>query len=247
MMYVYMGPPDTADFLQQAEKLRSAAPGGVTVEKDSHWKDFFKPGPLGIEEFIFPVPVLAPHANYVGGIPSVLVSRDVVASGRLAETLKAAATECKTRQRCIRQELYQDITGNIGSPQLSRDEVSLSAGMRTSVVHYVAGANVLAPAEGTYSAREMETRMYPLGEHSYLSESAYEMPGDTWKHRYWGDNYPRLLEIKDRWDPNRVFGCRHCVGAADGADEMSRPNSPPASMDRGSGTTGKRLMASDTA
>jgi hypothetical protein len=26
-----------------------------------------------------------------------------------------------------------------------------------------------------------------------------------WKRTFWGDNYPRLSEIKSKWDPNNIF------------------------------------------
>ena len=50
---------------------------------------------------------------------------------------------------------------------------------------------------------------------AYASESAYQMEGDAWKQRYWGENYGRLIEIKRKWDPNGTFWCRHCVGSDD--------------------------------
>ena len=31
--------------------------------------------------------------------------------------------------------------------------------------------------------------------------------------RYWGNSYPRLLKIKEHWDPNRVFDHCHSVGS----------------------------------
>eukprot|EP00040_Diaphanoeca_grandis_P010652 m.54611 g.54611 ORF g.54611 m.54611 type:complete len:73 (-) comp21941_c1_seq1:48-266(-) len=53
-------------------------------------------------------------------------------------------------------------------------------------------------------------QFYDLGDNSYMSESAFEMP--QWQQRLWGDNYNRLLEIKQKYDPNNVFWCHHCIG-----------------------------------
>lgn len=36
---------------------------------------------------------------------------------------------------------------------------------------------------------------------------------DDWKTRYWGHNYDKLLAIKQKYDPNQVFYCYHCVGS----------------------------------
>ena len=45
---------------------------------------------------------------------------------------------------------------------------------------------------------------------SYVNESDYFE--DDWQHSYWGDHYPRLVEIKRRYDPDNVFTVHHGVG-----------------------------------
>ncbi|KND88978.1 hypothetical protein TOPH_06479 [Tolypocladium ophioglossoides CBS 100239] len=37
-----------------------------------------------------------------------------------------------------------------------------------------------------------------------------------WQDSQWGSNYPRLLSIKRKVDPNGVFSCRNCVGSEAG-------------------------------
>ncbi|RDA88391.1 hypothetical protein CP532_5580 [Ophiocordyceps camponoti-leonardi (nom. inval.)] len=45
---------------------------------------------------------------------------------------------------------------------------------------------------------------------SYIDEGyAYEK---NWQHAFWGNNYPRLLQIKRRVDPDDVLWCSPCVG-----------------------------------
>lgn len=39
---------------------------------------------------------------------------------------------------------------------------------------------------------------------------------ENWQESFFGSNYPRLLDIKRRVDPSRVFNCRMCVGSEDG-------------------------------
>lgn len=80
--------------------------------------------------------------------------------------------------------------------------MSVSAGMRSALIHLVVPWLRQSRLESTY---------YRFGANSYFSESAYFMPG--WQQRYWGaETYNRLLQVKAKWDPKGLFGCRHCVG-----------------------------------
>jgi hypothetical protein len=51
---------------------------------------------------------------------------------------------------------------------------------------------------------------------AYMNEASYREP--EWEQTFFGDNYPRLLEIKRKYDPDHVFDCWKCVGWR-GADE----------------------------
>jgi FAD/FMN-containing dehydrogenase len=46
---------------------------------------------------------------------------------------------------------------------------------------------------------------------SYVSESNYFEKG--WQHSYWGSNYPRLAEIKRKYDPDGLFFVHNGVGS----------------------------------
>ncbi|RYP42179.1 hypothetical protein DL768_010387 [Monosporascus sp. mg162] len=35
---------------------------------------------------------------------------------------------------------------------------------------------------------------------------------EDWAQQYWGENYDRLLEVKQRFDPDGLLSCWHCVG-----------------------------------
>jgi FAD/FMN-containing dehydrogenase len=46
---------------------------------------------------------------------------------------------------------------------------------------------------------------------SYVNETDWFEP--EWQRSFWGGNYPRLAEIKRKYDPEGLFYCHHCVGS----------------------------------
>ncbi|AUC97341.1 FAD-linked oxidoreductase [Bradyrhizobium sp. SK17] len=52
---------------------------------------------------------------------------------------------------------------------------------------------------------------------AYLAESSFFER--DWQRAYWGANYPRLLQIKQKYDPAGVFFVRHGVGSNDWSDD----------------------------
>ena len=56
---------------------------------------------------------------------------------------------------------------------------------------------------------------------SYVSESNY-FEAD-WQGAFWGTNYPRLRQLKDKVDPDGLFFVHHGVGSEDwSADGFTR-------------------------
>ncbi|KIX10069.1 uncharacterized protein Z518_01150 [Rhinocladiella mackenziei CBS 650.93] len=45
---------------------------------------------------------------------------------------------------------------------------------------------------------------------AYLNEA--DPTNSDWQKDFYGENYPRLLDIKKKWDPEGVFWCKPCVG-----------------------------------
>ena len=56
---------------------------------------------------------------------------------------------------------------------------------------------------------------------SYLSESDYFL--EDWQRAFWGSNYPRLREVKHRYDRDGLFTVHHGAGSEDwSADGFTR-------------------------
>jgi FAD/FMN-containing dehydrogenase len=52
----------------------------------------------------------------------------------------------------------------------------------------------------------------------------YQNEGDPsepdWQQSFFGDNYPRLHALKNKYDPNSLFICRRCVGSEDWDEDL---------------------------
>jgi FAD/FMN-containing dehydrogenase len=58
---------------------------------------------------------------------------------------------------------------------------------------------------------------------SYVWETDFFQP--NWQDAFWGENYPRLRTIKDKYDPAGLFFVRHGVGSEEwSADGFTRTN-----------------------
>jgi FAD/FMN-containing dehydrogenase len=56
---------------------------------------------------------------------------------------------------------------------------------------------------------EMRTLLPKVG--SYVAESNFFEPG--WQESFWGSNYARLLDVKDKYDPDGLFIVHHGVSS----------------------------------
>ena len=62
---------------------------------------------------------------------------------------------------------------------------------------------------------EFTANAYEVGERpiQYMNTPSCDKDGDPFYTRYWGQNYDRLLKIKNYWDPGNVFHHCHSVGS----------------------------------
>ena len=56
---------------------------------------------------------------------------------------------------------------------------------------------------------------------AYMNEGDPTSP--TWKADFYGINYPALLAIKRKWDPNGVLWCKVCVGSDEDWEVIDGP------------------------
>jgi len=201
-IYWYQGANTTDAFLGPWNQLVGLGPAPPVVAYSERHATVWSEYVSAAAEAIYYKPFLEPQpGRSLGGVPSVVVGREQVADGRFAALLKARVNDCRTDGVCVRQEVYQGLTGNLGAPQ--DPFTAVNPGMRTGLFHWIA----------TGFAPDVFESYYALGAYSYFSESAYDMP--DWRTRLWGDHYDRLAAIKAQVDPHGRFGCHHCVGDTD--------------------------------
>lgn len=210
MDYVYAGQNSTAEFISTWGNITSVSPPKEIFQPTfATWSQQLLYQGL---ESIIPIWIYRPQGLYQGSIPSAVVSRELVASGALLEKIRFMISECRDNMNCNKVEVYQDLTGNLGSPKDAN--VSLSPGMRNGFMHFLFA--------GQWNEQAMRG-FYALGNNSYFAESAYLMSETTWKDRYWGSNYPNLLQVKNKYDPEGRFWCYHCVGDVDKSTGTGTP------------------------
>jgi hypothetical protein len=210
MQQAYMGEATSAEYNTSWALLESILPGSDALLQE-HYTQWYDRLQIQAIEPITPLdPSFSPES--AGLLASVVVGRDKVADGSLSALMLSSFEACNSSNAvdgnfgCGNHQLYQAITGNNGSASLfSDDDVSVGTGMRHGMIHYLIPQHL--------SLATVDSQLYPLGENSYFSESAYFHTGTSWKQRYWGDKYERLEATKLAYDPRGVFWCRHCVGS----------------------------------
>ena len=86
----------------------------------------------------------------------------------------------------------------------------------------------LTPEQATQFVHEvLSPELYKYGKGSYYSESEYTMTKGQWQTRLWdAETYTRLLEIKQTWDPEHIFACRHCIGDEEAPTSVTQKTLP---------------------
>ncbi|CAG8161342.1 unnamed protein product [Penicillium salamii] len=96
--------------------------------------------------------------------------------------------------------------------------VSAHPAWRNTLWHVIHVGEWLAPLEPEAEAKTAQAFLDILdplkklspGGGAYFNEAHYLEP--EWQDVYFGTNYPKLLDVKNKYDPTHVFDCWRCVG-----------------------------------
>ncbi|KAF4219238.1 hypothetical protein CNMCM6805_006951 [Aspergillus fumigatiaffinis] len=97
---------------------------------------------------------------------------------------------------------------------------ALNPAWRDAIVHVITGQSwddTLSDELATKAIHDMTfKRGYALRQlapdtGAYFNEANPNEP--DWQWSFWGPNYPRLQAIKQKYDPDGLFWCLHCVGS----------------------------------
>jgi ribonuclease T2 len=196
----YHGSSSEGEFEQRLRQLE-AMPLRLDFSVSSYdsWWAYIQKKDIAEDAVVTVAP--GPH----GVLSSVAVSEDV-ARQQLPDFLTQSLRNFRDGDGATTHQFYH-LAGDNAPMAAASEDVSVSPAFHNAMFHYVTSAPT---PEGLYS----------LGDASYFGESAYEQDGDSWKVRYWGANYERLLNVKRSYDPTNFFWCHHCVGS-----DLPRPYS----------------------
>ncbi|PLN80797.1 FAD-binding domain-containing protein [Aspergillus taichungensis] len=164
-----------------------------------------------------------PQGEFIGGISfhqeNILIPRKFYEStdgpSKLVERL--ATVKLSPGDTWVANTLGGQVTGNKDSV-----DTAMHRGWRSASILLV-GNRVFGTT--LKEQRDVQERMttvespllrsmgQPKPEAIYLNEADAEL-GD-WQYWFWGEKYNRLLQIKNKWDPEGLFIVRHGVGSED--------------------------------
>jgi ribonuclease T2 len=200
LVYWYTGNTTDTDFHAQTAKVSNGPikPQGNQTDNYANWWL----GNLPQQEKSDPIETwVIPFKTTGDKIPSALLNRSVVGGTKFRSQMKSWFQDCSAGG-CGVLELYQALPHPQSSKHFPVNGTSVSPGWSNGVIHFI------SPTD-----KQSRQRFVPLANNAYFAESAYNHDGDSWKQRYWGPNYDRLLAIKQKYDPDNFFWCHNCVGS----------------------------------
>ncbi|RJE24366.1 FAD binding domain protein [Aspergillus sclerotialis] len=97
---------------------------------------------------------------------------------------------------------------------------ALNPAWREAIVHVITGQSWDDTLSDDLAAKAVYDMTYKRGyalrqlapdTGAYVNEANPNEP--DWQWSFWGPNYPRLQAIKQKYDPDGLFWCLHCVGS----------------------------------
>ncbi|HHT0593494.1 TPA: FAD-binding protein [Legionella anisa] len=119
--------------------------------------------------------------------------------------LSGASSDARARQK--NTAMNPEVLDAVG--------VVIIAGGQQDTYARVAGhkPNLIKAKEAIKQANKAMELLHALSPNAgtYPNEADYFIK--NWQSALWGSTYPRLLQIKHKYDPQNIFTCHHCVGS----------------------------------
>ena len=156
---------------------------------------------------------------FTNGIVNVQVFNDLLPVKNLTADLTQDMVGFFTGSNIIKDGFIRCMTSVLIGGAISSfddDYTAVHPGFRNSWMElglslYWNGDNVTPHALNYSNTWEGKFMKYGYG--IYSNEENYGCDNCDWRDSFWGkEHYDRLLKIKQKWDPDQVFWCYHCVG-----------------------------------
>lgn len=177
--------------------------GTVNVHMSDNWYDFF-------QQYVLSDAVAVGNLNIIN---TRLVPNKVFEDAELAQGLK---------------DFFREVIAEGGSPYIPVDNPYLlkpEAGETSAhPVWYDSLWEIGQPSFWQWNSTFEERIEIAENLQRQTERQREAMPGgavykneanpftNNWEEEFWGSNYPKLLEIKNKYDPNRLLKCWRCVG-----------------------------------
>ncbi|KAF2868963.1 hypothetical protein BDV95DRAFT_609222 [Massariosphaeria phaeospora] len=146
-------------------------------------------------------------------VSSRLVSLDIMKSPERLRQVKDYIINLPAASRFI----WQNSVGD-ASAAIPRNETAIHPEWRNAFAYV--DTTVFGPWSGVTPEQDGLAKNISANAIAVFGTAAYyneaSVSEKDWQKSFWGTNYARLLQIKARVDPNRVFSCRMCVGSERG-------------------------------
>ena len=97
---------------------------------------------------------------------------------------------------------------------MTADSTAVNPSLRTGIVSvscWMGWADPTKEDHYVHIAEGLTDQLTKFGGGTFLNEPSSYLP--NWKMALWGGHYDRLLAIKQKWDPDNIFTCHHCIGS----------------------------------